>query len=438
MRKLFFVFVVIVPYLVEAIEVEPGIARFGDKIFVKGDGYKEKERVKIISDDKVFTATATVQGSWTFLFDPQFGGKRVITAKGIEKEETAVFWIRPKIKVSPISGSRGTVLTVEGVGFSQGERIQMGLNRNYKPKFVEASKKGTFSTNYIVENQPAGKGSFYAVGTMYYLDDRKDFEMKANLTLIPSKGEVGSLMTISGTGFAPSPEGLSPGELIVVDFGRYETAASVYTDYYGSFQIPFFVPKEKGGMIGVKVKGESSGIACEASWTVTAKIKELPISCFAGKPIRIEGEGFLEKEKIKIIWNDVTGSRTTKEFIADEKGIIDIEYLVDSQPIGVARMTMLSDRLQIKKEIKIEPCLEVKEIFPKAEGGTITLQGMGFGIEEEMRIDLGSYLYIAKPVTDKRGSFLISFYLPQISGEQRIVVGGRKSYATVIKYIDVK
>lgn len=438
MKKLFFILMWICPFVVQGLEIEPDMARWGDKILIKGDGYRGKEKVKIISDDKVFAATATIGGSFTFLFNPQFGGKKVITAKGMEKEETTVFWIRPKIKVSPVSGSRGTVITVRGEGYSPKERIQMGLRNNYNVRFIEATSKGTFSTTFIVEKQRAGTDFFYAVGTKYYLDDSKDFYMKQDLRIIPSEGRCASVVTISGTGFSPSPDGIAQGERILIDFGTYQTIAKTYTDYFGSFDLPFLLPKEKGGLLLVKARGESSGFVAGGSFTIKPEIKEIPSSGFAGKTIKIGGDGFLSQEKIRITWEDVTGSRTTKEFFADEKGIMDIEYLVDSQPVGVARMTMLSDRFQIKKEIKIEPCLEVKELFSKAEGGTITLQGMGFGIEEEMRIDLGSHLCIAKPVTDKRGSFSVSFHLPQISGQQRIVVGGRKSYTTVIKYIDVK
>ncbi len=431
MRKLFFVFILLMPF-VDALEVEPNIARFGDKILLKGDGYKGKEKVKIIIDDKVFMATATTGGSWTFLFNPQFGGKKMITTKGIEKEETAVFWIRPKIKVSPTKGSRGTVLTIEGVGFSQGERIQMGLNRNYKPKFVEASKRGTFTTNYIIENQPAGKGSFYAVGTRYYLDDRKDFEMKANLALIPSKGEVGSLMTISGTGFAPSPDGIAPGEPISIDFGTQQTVARVYTDYFGSFQIPFPVPKEKGGIVSVKAKGESSGIACEASWTVTAKIKELPTSGYAGKQMKIKGDGFFEKEKIEITWNEMRGSQTKSIFFADEMGVFDIDYTVCSQPRGtkVLTITAFQSNVQEKRSFEITPYVSARY-----DEGTLTIEGTGFEQEEGIFLTFGETNYIGDVLTDRNGSFFFSA-VPRVFGKKVLAVGKKSRYST--GYIDVK
>ncbi|MBU1600240.1 hypothetical protein KKG61_09105 [bacterium] len=413
------------PYVVQGLEVEPDRARFGDKILLKGDGYREKERIKIISDDKVFMATATMGGSFTFSFNPQFGGKKVITAKGIEKEETTVFWIRPKIRVYPVSGSRGTVLAIEGAGFSPEERVQMSLDRNYRVKFVDASKEGTLSANYIIDNQPAGKGFFYAVGTRYYLDDRKDFWMSQNLTLIPSKGEVGSLMTISGTGFAP-------GEPIVVDFGAQQTAAKVSTDYFGSFQIPFSVPKEKGGIVGVKAKGESSGIVSGASFTTAAKIKELPSSGSAGKQIRIEGDGFLANEKIEIAWNEMRGTPTKRLFCADEMGAFDIDYTIDFQPKGIKVLTITASQsnVQEKRSFEIKPCIEARY-----DEGTLTIEGTGFEPEEGVFLTFGETNHIGDVLADKNGSFFFSA-APKIFGRKVVAIGKKSRYST--GYIDVR
>jgi hypothetical protein len=430
MKKLFFIWML--PFVVQALEIEPDMARFGDKILISGEGYMGKEKIKIISDDKVYMVQATAGGSWTFLFNPQFGGKKVMTTKGIEKEETMVFWIRPKIKVSPTIGSRGTVLTIEGAGFSPEERVQMATNRNYRVKFAEASKKGTFSTNYTIENQPAGKGFFYAVGTRYYLDDAKDFEMKANLTLIPSNGEVGSLMTISGTGFAPSPDGLAAGEPISIDFGTHQTRAKISTDYYGSFQIPFFVPKAKGGVVVVKAEGESSGITSNASWTVTAEIKELPSSGIAGEPIKIKGDGFFEKEKIEIAWNDMRGTETKSTFFVDEMGAFDIDYIIDSQPRGIKALTIIASEsgVQERRSLEIQPYIKARY-----DEGTLTIKGTGFEEGEGVFLTFGETNHIGDVLADRNGSFSFSG-VPKIFGRKVVAIGKKSRYST--GYIDVK
>lgn len=430
MRRFFFI--LILPFVVWGLEAEPNIARFGDKILVKGDGYKEKERVKIIIEDKIFVATATVGGSFTYLFSPQFGGKKVIRAKGMGKEETAIFWIRPKIKVSPATGSRGTVLTIEGAGFSPDERVQMSTDRNYRVKFVDASKKGTFSINYVVENQPAGKGYFYAVGTKYYLDDRKDFWMNPNLQFFPSKGEVGLLMTISGTGFSPSSDGIAPGEPISIDFGTHQTVARVYTDYFGSFQAPFSVPKEKGGIVDVKAKGESSGIISGASWTVTAKIQELPSSGSSGKPIKIKGDGFLANEKIEIVWNEMRGTQTKKLFFVDEMGAFDIDYIVDFQPRGIKVFTITASQSKVQKKgsFEIKPFIEARY-----EEGTLTIEGTGFEPEEAIFLTFGETNHIGEVLADRNGSFSSSTR-PSLCGRKVVAIGKKSRYST--GYIDVR
>ncbi|MEW6482228.1 MAG: hypothetical protein AB1397_04420 [bacterium] len=422
--------------------IEPFWSRIGEKVLISGEGYKRKEDITLNFEKKTFKLKASLQGTFSVSFIIQFqpGGKKVITASSKTKKETASFWVKPKIKAYPLKGTRGTKVNISGEGYSPNERIQIGLGRNSAVAWGTASSLGTFSATFTIAHQPYGPQPLFAVGHNHYLDDQKDFFVEPVLSVVPRKGIIGSLVTISGTGFFPS-EGPPPGEPIIIDFGTHRALMTGYTNYYGSFEIPLNVPSCKGGLVDVSVRGGYSGLVSSSNFDIAPRIRQFPQSAQPLRPMRIEGDGFLKYETITItLEKRREGTRTLtqrEEFLADENGSFELDFLVDTQPKGVKRLTIKGQSgFTEVRNLEIKPCIEVVEADRKA--GTLTIKGAGFMEGEGVSFSFGGPRYIGGTTADKEGAFLATFKISGIQEKERIIAEGSKSYEVAIAYWEEK
>jgi hypothetical protein len=409
---------------IEGILIDPKWPRLGDEIVIKGEGYKDIVEI-FFETGSISSKVKDGRFEARFILSSQPGGKKVITVKDEEKEETLIFWLKPAIKVSPLRGTKGVVVTVEGEGYSPYEEVQIGLGRNWKVKVAEATEAGTFSITFTVGNQPGGKNLLYAVGRKWYLDDRKHFFMEPSVQIEPLRGKVGASIIISGTGFSAS-DGPGPGETILIDFGTHQTIAKTYTDYFGSFETKLTVPRGAGGECEIKVRGEKSKLTVFEHFNITPKM-EFPQTAFSKKLIDLKGEGFFCNERIEIVWN-LPETTTCSVFSADEEGVVEIDYLVQAQPRGLRRVTVTTSESGFCKvfECKIEPYLEA--VY---KNGTLTVKGTGFDPNENLSLTFGGARHIGEAKADENGSFLKSFALSKLYGE-KVIAPGRKGRAPVI------
>ncbi|MEW6680519.1 MAG: hypothetical protein AB1297_05865 [bacterium] len=422
--------------------IEPFWSRIGEKVLISGEGYKRKEDITLNFEKKTFKLKASLQGTFSlsFIIQSQPGGKKVIIASSKTKKETASFWVKPKIKVYPLKGTRGTKVNISGEGYSFKERIQIGLGRNSAVAWGTASSLGTFSATFTIANQPYGTQSLFAVGHNYYLDDRKDFFVEPVLSVVPRKGVIGSLVTISGTGFFSS-EGPPPGEPIIIDFGTHRALMTDYTNYYGSFEIPLNVPSCKGGLVDVSVRGGYSGLVCSSNFDIAPRISSFPNTGEPTRPLTIKGDGFSKYETITITFEKRReGTRTLtqrEEFLADENGSFKLDFLVDTQPKGVKRVTIKGEfGFYEKRNLEIKPCVDVVEVDRK--GGTLTLKGGGFLPYEDVTLGFGGPRCIGKVSTDKDGFFLKTFIFYGIQEKEEIIASSTKSNEVIIIQVEAE
>ncbi|MEW6007220.1 MAG: hypothetical protein AB1595_03580 [bacterium] len=411
--------------------IEPFWSRIGEKVLISGEGYKREEDITLNFEKKTFKLKASLQGTFaaTFFIQSQPGGKKVIKASSKTKKETASFWVKPKIKAYPLKGTRETKVSVSGEGYSPKERIQIGLGRNSAVAWGTGSLLGTFSQTFTVTDQPYGTQPLFAVGHNYYLDDRKDFFVEPVLSVVPRKGIIGSLVTISGTGFFPS-EGPPPGEPIIIDFGTHRALMTGYTNYYGSFEIPLNVPSCKGGLVDVSVRGGYSGLVSSSNFDIAPRISSFPNTGEPTRPLTIKGDGFLKKETITITLEKRKKGTITqtqrKEFLADENGGFNLDFLVDTQPKGIKKITIKGESgFTEVRNLEIKPYIEVIEA--NREAGTLTLKGAGWMEGEEVKLGLMEARYMGMAKADKEGSFFATFLRKDLQEKEEIVAYGIKS-----------
>lgn len=425
-----------------ALTIEPRLPRIGERVLISGEGYKPSEDIAINFEKKIFKAKASLSGTFstTFIIQSQPGGQKTITAKSKSKSEAISFWIRPVMRAYPLRGSRETRVFIDGWGYPSREKVQVGMGFNSCVTFVDVEKGGTFSSSFIIGNFPYGSNTFFTLDRVTFRDERMAFFMEPDLKVIPQSGKVDSIITLSGTGYKV-PVRYELGEWVRIDFGNYVSIACVRSDKFGSFEIPFKVPIEPSGKVSIQANGLFSSITSKVSFEIFPRIRQFPQSAEPLRPMKIEGDGFSKYETITItLEKRREGTKTLvqrEEFLTSENGDFSLDFLVDTQPKGIKRVT-IKGKLGFyeKRDLEIKPCIEVIEADRKA--GTLTIKGFGFLPYEDVTLGFGGPRCIGKVSIDKEGSFLKTFIVNGIQEKEEIIASSTKSNEVIIVQIEVE
>jgi len=206
----------------------------GIKLKAKGTGYDEDEsKIEIRfylkdpgttyydnEDYYVVVASEDIKvddyGTWkdvTFEVPPSNKGEHKIYAVGnkaddIEDDEIipATFTIKPGISLDKSSGYVGAAITVKGSGFEEDEENIKVTYDDEVVKTTSADENGAWEVKFEAPPSTKGTHGIDASGEDTKAKDIKDknFTVSPKMTLTPTKGHVGTSLTVSGDGFPAS------------------------------------------------------------------------------------------------------------------------------------------------------------------------------------------------------------------------------------------
>jgi len=149
------------------------------------------------------------QGTWTgkFIVPATSQGEHDITAGGDFADEDdcipAPFAVTPGISVEPTKGVVGDTVTVSGSGFQASEDdVEILLDGKIMGSAFKADSDGTFEETVTIPNAAMGTHEIDAQGedTSKSDIDNVEFEVEPTVLMEPTSGNVGTELTVSGTG----------------------------------------------------------------------------------------------------------------------------------------------------------------------------------------------------------------------------------------------
>ncbi|MEK7813191.1 MAG: hypothetical protein AAB296_05460, partial [Candidatus Desantisbacteria bacterium] len=228
---------VILPAIVN---VTPTTGTIGSCVTIYGNGYDSDHVIKVN-----FGTTASITqtmsedcGSFTAVFTVNtqvYGVTKIIANEEIAQDisdEDNSFTIWPNIILSPIAGTVGSTVEVQGNGYSASDlvRISFGIAPTITDEV--ANNIGVFTKSFTVDLQPCGTTTVKGIGSAPIIPE-KSFNILSNITgVIPAIGSITTMVTVTGNGFGAS-------EQIWVKFGITGSITSTTTDIYGSFTALF-------------------------------------------------------------------------------------------------------------------------------------------------------------------------------------------------------
>ncbi|MCX5997191.1 MAG: hypothetical protein NTV42_06200 [Chloroflexi bacterium] len=185
-------------------------------------------------------------GSVFFVVPESYGGQHVVS---VESPTGSVIFngnyiIVPHIAIDPNNGASGTTINIAGHGFGVSEKnVAVTYDGTIIKSGIAADEKGSWSTSFPAP--PSGKGTHAidASGDITKGSDvaDKNFSVSAVVKMDPVAGGVGTLVTITATGFASAEGGIK------VLYSGKEVRSGITAEVSGSWSTSFSVPPSTRG-----------------------------------------------------------------------------------------------------------------------------------------------------------------------------------------------
>ncbi|MBE9505459.1 MAG: IPT/TIG domain-containing protein, partial [Chloroflexi bacterium] len=243
------------------------------------------------------------------------------------EQVTKDFTVEPKIEVLSVNdediddpddaeGPMGTVVEIKGTGFGDvddedtdfvvflgGEEVEM-------EEVDDESDNGTWTGKFIVPATSAGEHDITAGGDIADEDDciPAPFTMTAGISIEPTKGVVGTIVTVSGSGFEASEDDI----VILLDGKRVGSAFGADSD--GTFEQTVTIPNSAMGTHEIDAEGEDTNKSDidNVDFEVEPTVLMEPTSGNVGTELTVSGTGLPASTSVTVAYDGVTkGTGTT-------------------------------------------------------------------------------------------------------------------------------
>jgi len=355
-------------------------------------------------------------------------GKHKVTLKMGDDSFDRDFTVLPSISLSADRGTSGSDLTLTGRGFDSNEQgITITYDGSPAETGVTASNKGSWQSTFKVPASSQGEHVIDAEGTTPATDvDDKIFIVTPQISISPTSGWVGTVVSITGTGF-------DSGETnITVTYDGLAAKTRISADFIGSWQSSFSVPTSAKGSHKVDVYGAATpeGDVAEVTFTVSPAISLQLVSghlggtIHTGDSLSVIGVGFEANEaSIQVTFD---GTLVISGITADAKGSWSGELEVPPTTKGEHTVDASGNTTKAADvgdtTVVISPQMEINPPSG-AIGDEIGVVGTGFGGNQAITINCDGIQVGAGATTDAKGRFTTSFKIPKMqAGDHTVTV----------------
>ena len=385
-------------------------AHTGDSVSISGAGFSAGRAVTISVDGTtVATTSSDTSGTFstTFAVRESSFGSHAVTASDATFNASANLFVQQTMSVSPASGAAGSRVTVRGFGFNSNQAITItysGASVATSPASVVTSNVGSFTATFEV---PSGYGRSVPITVSDGTNSgTATFSLVAGLRLSTSSGNVGSQVTVNGSGFS--------GDTSVSITFNSANINQTRADAAGNFSFTFEIPANIGG--AHTITASDGTYTASAAFSVTSSIRLSPNSGKAGTKITVRGSGFGTNETGITLTYD--SKPVVPDISADSRGSWSATFTVPMSASGfhtvdasgpTTTASAVSDMtFTIGTAISVNPAIG-------NVGGAVTVAGSGFALNSRLRL---SYDDQEVPIeqrgtTDNSGSFSVSITIPK-------------------------
>ncbi|MFC1955677.1 IPT/TIG domain-containing protein [Chloroflexota bacterium] len=325
-------------FSITGIELDIVQGNVGDEVEITGGGFSSRDDIEIFYDgdeidiesgdtetdrDGEFTSTIIIPSSTAGDHDIQVE---------IDRDEAEVeFTVVSAVTFAPTSGNVGDQVTVSGTGFGGNKDLTIYFNNAPVTSTSGTARSDSDGSvdNLRFEIPPQGSGTYDVMvrdSANKSATARTKFTIAGTVGMNPTSGNVGTMITASGTGFIPD-------SVVTIKYDDKEIATTPVQSG-GAFSTEFAAPASKGGNHTVTVSGTIT-----KQFTFTIESTPPPV------PAPVEpADGSESKPQVSFDWQDVTdpslpvtyvlqvgSNRSFSSVMLEKKGLSTSEYTLTKE-----------------------------------------------------------------------------------------------------------
>jgi hypothetical protein len=477
--------------------VTPTSGNIGAQVAVTAPAstFKTNETVDLyFAGNKILTKNPNADGGFTASFTVPVGttgGDQVVQAKSASVTKQTTFKVEPgNLASSPSEGTIGSVVTVKGDGFAEGDKLAVDFGEDLGADSVLApvdvlsgemvNADGTFELRFGIPDRAYSSANFETLinvkGSPSGLETGNISSIKvrieaSRMSVDPTTGtvdtEVAVFGMIVGAGGVKANENI--GTLDVSSFGttvsvdlagnpdwvQEGTVAGndLVTNANGRFKAAFKLSDAVAGTQLALIGGQSvtfslskvSGLS--TVYTVKATVAANPAEAVVGEEVTVTGSGYMPETEAKVKIGDTEVATTT----ADDTGSISATFNIPEGTTGGDKNVVISQKIGVLLVQSSAPAaLKVKGQVTKVEppsaiaGGQVDVMGDGFGATEALGVKLNDQDVAADKLlnafTTDTGTFSVTATLPDDApvGTHTLTITGATSGISAAGTVEVR
>ncbi len=238
----------------------------------------------------------------------------------------------PVLTVSPVSGNVGTLLTFSGSSYAPSSPMTVSWNQGTACT-ATTSGTGAFTCTYTIPAAPTGAQIFTGVDGNSG-SASASFTVTPQLTVNPTSGPSGTLVTFTLTGFdANECSGYGcPGQVHITWQSGALTACSANTNGQGSGSCTATIPQGTSPAAYTFTATDTSTHTATTTFTVsyTPVLTVSPVSGNVGTLLTFSGSSYAPSSPITVSWNQGTACTAT----TDGTGAFTCTFTIPAAPVG--------------------------------------------------------------------------------------------------------
>ncbi|MEW6103836.1 MAG: PQQ-binding-like beta-propeller repeat protein [bacterium] len=381
----------------------------GNEIILRGAGFSLNKKINIDfgTHSSITHCFSDNYGRFEAVFrvDNQTFGTKTITASDSIQRETAIFFLKPDMLISPKSGIIGSIITIKGNGFTKEEKINIDFGTHKSIASAIPDKDGCFIASFPISNQAYGTNTITVKGSLSSFPIYSPFFITTRILVYPSYGKVGEFLTLYGEGFGSKSS-------VLISFGTNLNITSAITSEYGSFSLILTVDSQPYGKKDITAR-ETNTRSASTSFFIPKETCYIKGYVLDSQGIGMEGV----KVTLSFDWYKA-------EFWTKPDGYYEFLNLSGGKRYTISPyLKFWGFKPQIREYLPLLDNLD-KENFIGTLAPTILLstdegcigdylvvEGIDFNLDEKIRIDFGTYQTIATSRVVEEGKFSVGFYI---------------------------
>jgi hypothetical protein len=383
------------------------------------------------------TGNVPTGGIVTFTVPETYGGAHTLTLLNSSSITvfTTPFILIPTISITPTTGTPGTTVTVTGQGFATSEgTIQVLYDSTAVVTGITAGSNGSWSSTITIPTSTGGSHNISASGatTQAVSVGNKAFTITPTMTVTPTAGGVGTVVTVKGSGFAAS-EGS-----IKITFDGKDAKTGLSADASGTWSTTITIPSSYSGNHVMDAGGATTAASsvADVNFSVAPGITIDKDSITAGDSITVTGSGFAQNESN--IFVTIDGVDKSNRLTADDTGNWNTTLTVTGVAGGSHTVSAHGSSTSISSVTFKTLSVQSKIVLSPATGyigDTVTVTGSGFTVSKTAGLAFGATSLTSDIAVDTTGTISTTFKVPKgKSGPIKVTVTDTNNIAATATF----